>query len=631
MALDSKKYLDYAGLGKVLDNIKNVYLGGIVTESFITEDVYNGLGEAEKDKYAIVSGGVHDGEYRKVANVKEYVDDKVNALDLTEVGGTGQVITTLSQKDGKVSATAIDLVSSAVVRSEAGGISGTTVETALVELQGKIDASNAAQKSYKLVAADNTEVNVKEAWKIQVADGNGEYADVDGSATIKIYKDAQIHRIYLGTTADTINAETGNITEKAGATETDKQSLNYAYIKPDGKYELIKIDVSKFLKEAEFKNGLEVASNGEVSVKLDKASESFLTVGEGGVKLSGVQDAINTKIDNLAGDVTSVTVAGISTRVTTSKGQVSAVEVTVADNAVTAGGTKNNRTLTAADDAAVIKGDAIAAIVQHINDVVSDNTANLAVEAEGDDFVNAEIAVDNNKKVVVSANVNEITVSKTGDSDTTMSGVKDTLVSGADVATKVSQFVNARIGEEVAKLDATVTSDTSNVKITITETDGKLASVTVNEDYATVTRVAREEGVSDESIDFAIGDEEKLIKSKDLRKVSDYAKDLYDHEVADRTAAIAGLDTDVTSDDAAVAKVQVIETDGIITDVVVTNVSAGVTTDGEAGSRTLSATTATGAVTGADIATIKDYVDNVVADTKGSFVAITETEILSLF
>lgn len=630
MALDSKKYLDYAGLGKVLDNIKSVYLGGIVVDSFITAEAHNALDEAEKAKYTLVSGGVHDGKYRKVANVKEYVDDKVNALDLTEVGGTGKVITTLSQEDGKVNATAINLVSGAVTRDAAGGISGTTVETALVELQEKIDASNAAQKSYKLVAAVNTDENVKEAWKIQVAEGDGEYADVEGSSVIKIYKDAQIHRIYLGTSDDTINATSGVITEKAGATETDKQSLNYAYIKPDGKYELVKIDVSKFLKEAEFKNGLIVAANGEVSVKIDSASETFLTVGEGGVKLSGVQDAINTKIDNLAGKITSDTVAGISTKVTTSKGEVTAVEVTVADNAVTSGGVKNNRTLTAADDAAVIKGNALVAIVQHIKDVVSDNTADLAVKAEGDTYVNAEIAGDNNKKVVVTANVDEITVNKTGDSDTTMSGVGTTLVSGGEVATKVSKFVNDRIGEEVAKLDATVSSDTTNVNIAIVETDGKLTSVTVSEDYATVTRVARTDQ-QDESIEFTDADKDKLIKSDDLKKVADYAKDLYDHEVKDRKAAIAGLDADIISDDAAVATVKVVETDGKITDVVVTNVSAGVSAAGDAGARTLTADTETGAVTGADIAAIKTYVDNMVSDTNGSFVAITEAEITSLF
>lgn len=630
MALDSKKYLDFAGLGKVLENIKNVYLGGIVEDKFITVDEYNALDELEKPKYSLVNSGDNAGKYRKVANVKEYVDDKVNALDLAEVGGSGKVITTISQTDGKVTAAAIDLVSSAVAREIEGGVSGSTVEAALVELQGKIDASNAAQKSYKLAPVSTTEENVKEAWKIQVAVGDGGYEDVPDSSIIKVYKDAQISKIYLGTKEDTVDASTGTVTEKAGATEVDKQSLNYVYYSKDGKYEIVHVDVSKFLKEAEFKNGLEVSGTGEVSVKIDTASESFLTVGEGGVKLSGVQDAIDTKIDELGGEATSNTVAGITTKVTTSKGEVSGVEVTVADNTVTAGGIKNNRTLTAAANDAVIKGDALAEIVKHIKDVVADNTSDLAVKASGDTYVNASIAEDDNKKVVVSANVDNITVSKESDSDTTMSGVATTLVSGGEVATKVSEFVNARISEEVAKLDATVSSDTTNVNITITETDGKLASISVTEDYATVTRVARTDE-QEESISFVDADKDKLIKSDDLKKVADYAKDLYNHEVADRKAAIADLDADVTSDDAAVATVKVTEVDGKITDVVVTNVSAGVTAGGEAGSRTLSATTETGAVTGADIASIKTYADNIVSDLNASFVAITEAEIIGLF
>ena len=79
---------------------------------------------------------------------------------------------------------------------------------------------------------------------------------------------------------------------------------------------------------------------------------------------------------------------------------------------------------------------------------------------------------------------------------------------------------------------------------------------------------------------------------------------------------ISSLDADVTSDDQAVATVRVVEVDGKITDVVVTNVSAGVTytqstastaPDLAAGS---SAAAQAGAVTGADIATIKSYVDD---------------------
>jgi len=78
------------------------------------------------------------------------------------------------------------------------------------------------------------------------------------------------------------------------------------------------------------------------------------------------------------------------------------------------------------------------------------------------------------------------------------------------------------------------------------------------------------------------------------------------------TSAINALDANPTSDDAAVANVQVVETNGVITDVVVTNNNAGVSYTPSTASAApgLTATTATGAVTGADIATIKSYVDD---------------------
>ena len=78
------------------------------------------------------------------------------------------------------------------------------------------------------------------------------------------------------------------------------------------------------------------------------------------------------------------------------------------------------------------------------------------------------------------------------------------------------------------------------------------------------------------------------------------------------TNAINALDANPTSDDAAVANVQVVETNGVITDVVVTNNAAGVSYTASTSSTApnLAATTSTGAVTGADIATIKSYVDD---------------------
>lgn len=91
--------------------------------------------------------------------------------------------------------------------------------------------------------------------------------------------------------------------------------------------------------------------------------------------------------------------------------------------------------------------------------------------------------------------------------------------------------------------------------------------------------------------------------------------------------AIAALNATVTSDDAAVATVKVVESKGKITNVEVRNVSAGVvhTAASENVEANLTATTATGAVIGSDIAKIKSYVDE-----KSTIVSISETDIADI-
>lgn len=63
----------------------------------------------------------------------------------------------------------------------------------------------------------------------------------------------------------------------------------FTYILSDGEESVVRIDVSKFLTEAEFKDGLQVNTDGEVSVKIDAASEDYLSVSENGIKLEGIE------------------------------------------------------------------------------------------------------------------------------------------------------------------------------------------------------------------------------------------------------------------------------------------------------------------------------------------------------
>lgn len=258
--------------------------------------------------------------------------------------------------------------------AEGTGLEATNAQTAFQELKGKIDEVKGAAKSYTIVkTTEGLATNVKEQYQLQ------DEKSTPVGEPINIYKDGSLDSV-----------------------ELDGQVLVFKYNLATGEQSVIRVDVSKFLAESEFKEGLQVNKNGEVSVKVDASSEGFLTVSADGVKLSGVQNAINTAV------------------------------------------------------------------------------AGKNVSAEGDSYVNAT-ASDN--KVTVATQIGNLTFTQGSGSDSTLSGTENKLIDSSDAAQKVSSFVNARIGEEIAKLDSAITStDGTNVQVKVTEVDGKISDVNITTD-----------------------------------------------------------------------------------------------------------------------------------------------------
>lgn len=87
----------------------------------------------------------------------------------------------------------------------------------------------------------------------------------------------------------------------------------------------VRVDISKYIDTYTSGNGIDITSN-KVSAKLDSTSESFLTVGTGGIKLSGVQDAINEAVANK--NVTASGDAYVSASASGNKVTVAATEST---------------------------------------------------------------------------------------------------------------------------------------------------------------------------------------------------------------------------------------------------------------------------------------------------------------
>lgn len=216
-------------------------------------------------------------------SVDNKIDTAIKGLDVNSIGGEGKFVKSVSETDGKIAAEVGDLVSTAVKRAATTGVNGqvdmtsTTVEGALFDLAKAVFKTKKDAATYKITkVTTGLATNVKEAYQL-VQTVNGVASNI--GVQIPIYKDQTLKSVELVSEDDE---------HKKG------QFMKYTYINADGNDLVVYVDCSKLLAESEFKNGLAVSAAGEVSVKIDATSESFLTVGEGGVKLAGVQTAIDT-------------------------------------------------------------------------------------------------------------------------------------------------------------------------------------------------------------------------------------------------------------------------------------------------------------------------------------------------
>lgn len=321
---------DSADISKAITDLETKLLGG-------ASDDFNTLKKLE-DKIKVLNGAdTVDGSVAKA------VKDAVEALDVAEIKEAGKAIVAVSETDGKVSATAGDIDATHVIQDAAvtgeGAKPAVTVKKAIDDLRGTVAANKVVAEDASVVVnakGNETSLKVGVAEGEKVLSANGalkttitlaevttgldantakayQLQGIGGAplgAQINIPKDSSLKEVYLGTTGDSVDADSGTVTKNPS---DDAQSLNFVYHLENGKYSLAAVDVSKFLTESEFKDGLVVADH-VVKVKVDGTSEGFLTVSADGVKLSGVQDAINkarasatTVVDAAAGTHITVT------------------------------------------------------------------------------------------------------------------------------------------------------------------------------------------------------------------------------------------------------------------------------------------------------------------------------------
>lgn len=478
----------------------------------------------------------------------------IHEMDLAAVGTEGSIITSVSEADGKVSATATPLVDVTLAgfqpsTAETGDLAATDdVKLALNKLQNKIIASQAAttvassDNSINVetaVTGTNITVNIKSGEKVLAKDGgNGLYTDLDLVKITTGLPETVKERYQLLATDDSqigVNIDIPKDSHIVSITyDGATQKLTYNYIDASGETQSTDIDMSQLVLETEFGSGVTVTDHIAHGV-VDPTSERFLTVGAGGFKVSGVTDAITAAIEalNVTGDTA---VAGqYVAAIEETDGVVSVKERANVSDAVLNGYAKGEKpastAIAATDD---VKG-AIAKLEHQIDDAKAAATTKVEKEAAANHLtLTSSTAADGSvtytigESDIASATALTQEISDRTAGDNALDARLGTGVTSSNTATEQFAALSGTTGDTsgttsiegakryadeiaagaVADLDATVTHDGTHIDITIEEVDGKLvqSGFTVTETDIASAAALTAEIAARKAVDGVYGD-----------------------------------------------------------------------------------------------------------------------------
>ena len=288
---------------------------------------------------ASVAGSVKKQVADALATAESYTNTQIQGLDVTDTAVTGKYVSAVSETDGKIKVTRVDLPTVAEIKSEGqaivavkedkGVISATAGDIAAAHVT-VADASNhfTATTVEGVLNELYTKSGEGAAVTVTSAAGSGNvlktYTIKQGGSsvgTIDIPKDLVVTSgsVVKGNWAD------GTFTESTSGTGTALKLVIANQSNP------VYINTLDLVKDHTAGNGINISDTNVVSVTVDPASESYLTVGASGVKLSGVADAITAKINALDASVNSTGGSKVGVKVTEANGVITGVTVTEDD------------------------------------------------------------------------------------------------------------------------------------------------------------------------------------------------------------------------------------------------------------------------------------------------------------
>lgn len=399
-----------------------------------------------------------NGDDSTTGSVDKKIKDATTGMTLAAVAEDGSIITSVAQENGKVAAVKTPIKDVKLKGYTKGTETGAIAEEdTLVQALSKIennaanasvsikaddkilskDSNNALFASVTLSAVTPTDTAVREEYTIVGKNG----ADLAEGKHIKVYKDSSLKSLELVAENDT---------HQAG------QFLKYVYVDVNGDDQTVYVDCSTLLAQSEFKNGLQVNTAGEVSVKLATDSEEYLTVDENGIKLSGVKTAIENAKKNAAVIVSADTNQHVS--VVESAGADGGKVFTVSDNVAGDNVKMKGFTADAKGFTGITETSTVSQAVKNIEEEILKNEEVVAASLNDLKDTKLDKILLNDTEVSVTKNSDKISTAKLVIDGSTITLKNYTTATAAEPAE--GDTINAAI----AKLYASIGSNSSSVK-----------------------------------------------------------------------------------------------------------------------------------------------------------------------
>ena len=559
-----KTAVQFVNREQVADMIKN----GAVAE---VDKIEEAVGLSSAGTY-ITKTGTHylndattvEGEIDALYKALNGVQNQINGMDKAADAVAGQVVTTISEADGKVAevkANVKDLQLGGYAKdADATGAiaSADTINAALSKLENKANAitiSNDDKSINVTSSATGTviNVNIKSDEKVIRKDGDGglytnlNLVKISESLPTTVKERYELRDSYNNKIGESIDiakdSHIVSITYITNSGDTHYQNLEYKYIDAEGNTKTEYVDISSLVLEAEFKDGLEVVDH-QVKAKIATDSEvdsqgtpvSFLTVGPDGLKLSGIKDEIARNIAAL--DYTDTAADGqYVTKVDEANGKISVERANVSD-AVLNGyekGVKPESTVITATDK--LK-DAIAKLEHQIDNAKAAATTKVVEGTDAGNNMTIVPTTGDDESVTYTVNLTDVASKAALDAEIAARKAVDGQSGQTYVANADANYINAVTSLNAAdvQLDAILGKDTSAGTETVFSTTNTVAK--------NISDIKRDLAAFKNKLTLSVNDDNKYIEtsisvadSGTLITVSAITKDIATSTSADSAIA----------------------------------------------------------------------------------------------